>query len=211
MTFTIDIEANPLVGITDADVEAASDDRLAFTVEGTVRVTDELLGAFAGSQLTPRELELAPGNEPPVEIRLDDETGLRLDAVDVGVELPGDDADDAGEFAEGVVDGMAEAAGTDGPAPVDPTAPLDAAAGRVAFTVEGVVENVRDAAVERVAGDEVRPTAITFAVEDPLEGDGGSPGTPLAELELLGFRIALRANGTIVVTALAADAGIGPL
>lgn len=209
MTFTIDIQSNPLVGITHADVAATDEETIAFEVEGTLRVTDELLGALVGSRLTPTEIALACESGPPAEITLD-EAGLRLEEIDVGVELPATDADDASDLAETAVDGLTDAAESDGAAPVDPTAPLDAA-GRVAFTVEGVVANAPTDAVERIDDGEAWPASLTFAVDDLVESDGGSPGGPLVELELLGVRVAIRTDGTIVITALGANPEIDPV
>lgn len=200
MSFTIDVEENTNVRIADADLTVESADTVAFAVDGSVSVGRGLLARFAGSRLTPDRLALAVDDDV-VEIDLSDEAALRLDVVDVGVSMP---------------DG---AASGDGPVPEPngsslPTGASDlpdlSDAGRISFTIEGVVEDVPPAAAERLAGAEATPRSLTFSVDDPPETDGGDPGEPSASFGLLGFRITVRADGTIAVTALD-GVDVGPL
>lgn len=199
MTLTIDVEGEPGVRIADADVTVDADGRVAFAVEGVLRVGGDALAPLVGARLTPVEVAFAAAGDR-VAIDLAGDAELRLDAVDVGVELPTDG---------GTSDPADAAASPPDPtdAPADPTE-LVGDVGRISFTVEGVVENVPDDAAERLADADAEPRSIAFSVDETTATDGGDAEAPVATIELVAIRVAVLVDGTIVVTALDADAGL---
>lgn len=206
MSITIDVAESSGVRVTDADVTVESDDTLAFTVEGVVRVGGDLLGQFVGSRLIPAEVALSADGDR-VEIDLSEEAALRLEEVDVGVEMLEDVSASPSEIADDVetdVSEMADSAATE-------ASDLADSVGRISFTVAGVVEDVPADAADRLADTDAAPRSLTFSVEDPVEGDGGTPEEPVASFELLGVAIAVRVTGTIIVTASADGVNVGPL
>lgn len=205
MSITIEVEENPAVRVTAADVTVESADALTFVVEGVVRVGRDLLGQFVGSRLTPAQLTLS-ADDDLVEIDLSEDAALRLEAVDVGVEILDEASTSPSELADGVGSDPSELVDDATTAASD----LVDAVGRISFTVEGVIEDVQADATERLAGAEATPHSLAFSVDDPVETDGGDPGEPVASFDLLGVAIAVRATGTIIVTT-AADGANGGL
>lgn len=194
MVLRIDVQGENEVRITDAAVTVDEEETVAFAVEGVLRVGGGTLEPFVDARLTPVEVAFAAGDER-VAIDVASDAALRLEAVDVGVELP----DDA---ASGAVD----AATDPGSAAAKPTE-LAGDVGRISFTVEGVLEDVPADAAERLADADAEPSSVAFSVDDATATDGGDAEAPAATIELLAVRIAVLVDGTIVVTALDVDAG----
>lgn len=191
MALTIDVEDESGVRIADANVAVEDANTVSFAVEGVLRLGGDALAPFAGARLTPVEVAFVAGDER-VTIDLTGDAGLRLDAVDVGVEMLDDPATDAVEAATDPVG-----------AATNPTDLTDV--GRISFTVEGVVEDAPDDAAGRLEAADAAPSAVTFSLEEPIATDGGDADAPVATIELLAVRITVLVDGTIVVTALDAD------
>lgn len=181
MSIVVDLADDPNVRIESADVEPHAPDAVAFTVDGSISVGGALLGEFAGRTMEPESVAFTvDGDELAIDLR--DGATLRLETLDVGVEVP--DADDVLSNAVDVPTG-----GDDGPL------------GAVSFTVEGVVEDVDEGTAGRLAGASAAPDSITFAVHESLESDGGrGEPDPLAEFTLLDYRIVVRRDGVLTVS-----------
>jgi len=191
----IDVRDEYGVRVKDATVTVDEEETVAFAVEGVLRVGGDTLEPFVDARLTPIEIAFAAGDEC-VAIDVANDAELRLEAVDVGVELP----DCA---TSGAVDAAAN--------PVETAAnPNESVGGvgRISFTVEGILEDVPADAAERLADADAEPRSIAFSVDDATASDGGDAEAPVATIELLAVRIAVLVDGTIVVTALDADAGL---
>jgi len=191
----IDVQGENGVRITDAAVTVDGNETVAFAVEGVLRIDGDALEPFVDARLTPTEVAFAAGDER-VAIDVASDAALRLEAVDVGVELP----DDATSSA-------VDAATDSGSAAANPTEPAGGV-GRISFTVEGVLDGVPADAAERLADADAEPSSIAFSLNDATASDGGDAEAPLATIELPAVRIAVLVDGTIVVTALDADAGL---
>jgi len=190
----IDVQDEYGVRVTNAAVTVEEEETVAFAVEGVLRVGGDALEPFVDAGLTPVEVAFAAGDER-VAIDIASDAELRLEAVDVGVELP----DDATSSA-------VDAATDPGSVGATPTE-LAGGAGRISFTVEGVLEDVPADAPERLADADAEPISVAFSVDDATASDGGDAEAPVATVELLAVRVAVLVDGTIVVTELDADAG----
>lgn len=202
MSVTVGVDEDRRVRVTDDVVEIRPPDRIAFAIEGTVRITEELLGQFEGATLEPVRVEIASGDRT-VEIDLGEEAALRLENVDVGVETPGSDVVPSdGEAIEPLANGAsvdgasADSASADDGAESDETRP-----GAIAFTVDGAIVDVPEKNVDAISRGSPSLESLTFAVEDPVRSDGGaeSGDDVVFECSLLGYGIVVRRNGTIVV------------
>ena len=197
MSLTIELVGDSRVRLDDVEVTARSEADLAFRVEGTLRLTQALLSEFAGRRLTPDTVAFSVDDAEVVEVALEDGTSLRLETVDVGVETP-----------DGELDGDVVTADTDAVSPdpadarslaSDVAKSLASTPSALAFTVEGVVENVAADDFEALSADEVVPASVTFSVDETPETDGGAPDDALFELHVFGFEIAIWENGTILL------------
>lgn len=200
MSVTVNVEENRSVQVTDLLVETESPDRVDFTVEGVLSITEELLSEFEGSSLKPVDIEVSIDGSRTVEIDLSEGASLRLESVDIGVELPRPNDIPSGTNAV--------PPSADGGATSD-----DGRPGAIAFTLEGTISGVQDEVFESLASASPGPgpglESITFAVEDPIRSDGG-PGTDVVfEISLLGYGITIRRNGAIEIGTGGSAADIG--
>ncbi|QLG29344.1 hypothetical protein HUG10_18190 [Halorarum halophilum] len=186
MSVTVNVAEDRTIRLTEQVVGTRLPDTIAFTAKGTLTMTEELLGAFEGTTLTPGEVSLSVDGSRTVDVDLSNGASLRLETVDVGVETPDPDdlvpgADSIGSAAEGAPN------------------PGDATPGAIAFTVEGVIRGVPGEAFAAIAGGTPAIEALTFSVEDSVRSDGGSGDDVMFEFALLGFEVSVRRNGTIAV------------
>lgn len=198
MSVTVDVDEDRRVRVTDVAVEPRPPDRIDFEVEGTVTITEALLGELAGATLEPARIEIASG-EQTVEIDLAADAALRLETVDVGVETPGTDVLSS---SPDVIDPSADAesaadtTSADGGAESDETRP-----GSIAFTVDGTIVDASEETLDAISSGSPNLESLTFAVEGPVRSDGGTePGDDVIfEWSLFGYGIVIRRSGTIVV------------
>lgn len=186
MSVTVNVAEDRAVRLTEQVVETRPPDTIAFTLGGTVMMTEELIGAFEGTTLTPAEVSLSVDGSRTVDVDLSNGATLRLETVDVGVETPDPDdlipgADSIGSAAEGTPN------------------PSNATPGAIAFTVEGAIRGVPGEAFAAIAGGTPAIEALTFSVEDSTRSDGGSGDDMLFEFTLLGFEVSVHRNGIIDV------------
>ncbi|MCU4972439.1 hypothetical protein OB955_06770 [Halobacteria archaeon AArc-m2/3/4] len=188
MSVTVSIVGNDDIRVSTDTVEPHPPDAISFTVEGTVTITEALLGQFEGTTLEPVAVDLAVDDSEFVTVDLRDDGRLRLETIDVGIEPP-----DAGELVpdgDTVRSPIESAAGLSDPEP-----------GVIAFTVEGVIEGISPATIDDLTRSDRQPTleSITFAVEDSIRSDGGRENDIVAEFTLLGCGIVVRRNGTVTI------------
>lgn len=191
MSPTVHIDRNPSVTVTDEVLEPRPPDRIAFEAEGVIKLSEALLGEFEGSSLQPVRVDVAVDSSRTVTIDLSEEGSLRLESVDVGVATPG--ADDVRRGIDTV-----RSLGTDGAGAEDESG--DAAAGAVAFTVEGSIRDLSEETVRSVVGESPTLASVTFSVAESARTDGGTPSDVLLEVGLLGYGVVVRRDGTIEVT-----------
>ena len=206
MSVTVSVDDYPGVRVNDQVLQAIPPDAVEFTVEGTVTVSGHLLGEFQGRRLRPVAVEvMADGSPVPVE--LSGGTAIDLDAVDVGVELrdagdlpsrPGDlgpSTDDVERVAE-VDAGDADLRDREG---LPDAEAASEKAGVVAFTLTGTISGITPEAYDAIAAGPEAIESVTFAVEERRATDGGSADDVLVQFDFLGFLVAIRRDGTIVV------------
>ncbi|MFC4543422.1 hypothetical protein ACFO5R_15940 [Halosolutus amylolyticus] len=186
MSVTLQFDDTENVRLTEATVETRSADRIEFVVAGSLTITDALLGQFEGATLDPVRVTVSADGTDAVPIDLTDRASLRLDAVDVGVATP---------------DGADVAAGIDALSPTTDGGPdsLDSPPDVLSFTVHGEIRDVPTETIETIAGDSPTVESLTFAVEKSVRSDGGSGTDVIFELDLLGYGIIVRRDGSIVV------------
>lgn len=183
MSITVDLESCSAVSLSDQRFDPDPDGKVSFAAEGVVTVTGELLGRLEGSSLEPVAVDLTVEDATTVHVDLDEETPLRFETVDVGVERPG--SDDL-PSPSGVTD-LSEAtpvgsSGTDD-ADVPPDAP-----GAVAFTVECSIGDVPSETLESLAAGSASLSSVTFAADDVVY-----------ELGVFGYAVVIRRNGVLEV------------
>lgn len=184
MHVTVVPDESRSVRVSDETVRIRPPDRIAFEARGTIRVTEGLLAEFAGASLKPVRIDVSTGDSPPVEIDLEGPASLRLDTVDVGVEFP--DADDLSAGVDAV-----RSSGDDDSSGTHP--------GAVAFTVEGTIRDVPEGTLALLSEGTPTLESVTFAVEDPVRGDGGSGDDALVEITLFGYGVVVRRNGVVEI------------
>lgn len=184
MTVTVHLDGNESVRLTEEVVDVRPPDRLAFAVRGTITMTENLLGSFAGTTLRPVRLDVS-GDGEAVGIDLAEESSLRLETLDVGVETP-----DAGDLSPGV-----DALGSDED---DDSETPDARPGAIAFTVEGSVLDVPSETLDSLSEGPRTLETLAFAVEDPVRSDGGDDDVFL-DFTLFGYGIVVYRNGVIEI------------
>lgn len=186
MTVTIRIVDNQSIRISDEVLEERPPDRVAFSVEGVVTMTEEVLSEFEGQALKPIRIDVSVEKSRAVELDLT-EASLRLETVDVGVEVP--DADDLSPS----MDSLGPSSGGDAESSY-------AGPGAIAFTVEGAIDDVPAEALEPIAESAPTLESITFTVDDAVKSDGGSDDR-IFEFSLLGFHVVVNRNGVIEIGA----------
>ncbi|QLK26613.1 hypothetical protein HYG81_03070 [Natrinema zhouii] len=185
MTVTIDLDEADSIHLTET-LERRPPDQLEFAIEGTLTVTEALLAEFEGATLDPVRITVSTDDSDPVEIDLTGPATLRLENADVGVATP--DADDVPTS----LDALRTSAGDDFESIKSPP-------DVIAFTIEGVIQDVPTATLEVIADETPEIESVTFAVEESVRSDGGSGNDVIFELTLLGYGIVVRRDGTIVV------------
>lgn len=183
MSPTVNIDENPSVTVTESVVDPHPPDRLGFLAEGVIRPTRALLGRFEGSSLTPVRVDFAVDGSETVAVDLEDESSLRLESIDVGVETP-DVAD--------VTDVIDSATG-------DGEGSSDESSGAIAFTVEGTIRDLSEEQVAAIADGSPTLASVTFSVSEAVETDGGSPTDVLLEVGLFGSGVIVRRDGTVEI------------
>lgn len=186
MSITVKIADDQRVRVAGDAVETRPPNQFTFGVEGVLSMTEQLIGQFEGATLRPSRMTLSVDDDRTVEIDLADEASLRLSSVDVGVETP--DSDDIPEGVETLTSSV-----------TDPSALTDANPAALAFTVEGSVLDVPEETIEILESGDVTLESLSFAVDDGVRTDGGSPDDVVFEVTLLGYGITVRRDGTIVV------------
>ncbi|SFG83781.1 hypothetical protein SAMN04488063_3049 [Halopelagius inordinatus] len=184
MSFTVHLDENESVRLTDEIFDVRPPDRVAFAVRGTITMTEELLGSFAGATLNPARVDISTGESDAVGIDLAERSSLRLETVDVGVETP--DTDDLSP-------GM-DALGSSSENDADDTRP-----GAIAFTVEGAISDVPEATLESLSEGSPTLAALTFAVETPVRSDGGASDDPVFRFSLFGYGIVVHRDGVVEI------------
>lgn len=193
MSTTVYVDEDPSVSVTESIVDPDPPDSVGFIIEGVVRPSRALLSKFEGSSLTPARVDVAVDDGRTVAVDLDEEATLRLESIDVGVETTA--------VAEGV-DAIDSALG-------DGDGSSDEPSGAIAFTVEGTI---RDLPAETLAALECEsPTleSVTFSVAETVETDGGSPLDVLLDVNLFGYGVVVRRDGTIEVRRGGGSSGLG--
>ncbi|RDI70219.1 hypothetical protein [Halopelagius longus] len=185
MSVTVHLDENESVRLTDEVVETRPPDRIAFAVEGTITMTEDLLGSFAGATLNPVRIDVSGDGSPAVAIDLAAESSLRLETVDVGVETP--DADDLSPGLDSLSPGGDDDSETTGSRP-----------GAIAFTVEGAILDVPAETFESLPGAPRTVETLTFAVEGPVRTDGGRDDV-LLDFTLLGYGVVVYRNGVVEI------------
>ena len=193
MSLTIELVGDSRIRLDHVEVTARSEADLAFRVEGKLRLTEVLLSEFAGRRLTPDAVAFSVDDADIVEVALEDGTSLRLETVDVGVETP--DGDAVSPDTDAVPTDTDDAQSLASDAPKLPGSTPSA----LAFTVEGVVENVAADDFEALSADEVVPASVTFSVDETPETDGGAPDGGLFEFRVFGCELVVWEDGTIVI------------
>lgn len=158
---------------------------MGFAIEGVLSMTEQLVSQFEGSSLRPSRISLTV-DDTTVDIDLTDEASLRLSSVDVGIETP--DSDDLSDSAEALASSI-----------TDPSSLTDVNPAALAFTVEGSVVDVPEETLARLESGEVSLSSLSFAVDDAVRSDGGSPDDVVFEVTLLGYGVTIRRDGTIVI------------
>lgn len=180
MRVTTHLDENESVRLSDEVVETRPPDRLAFAVEGTITMTEDLLGSFAGATLNPVRIDVSGNGSQAVAIDLAGESSLRLETVDVGVETP-----DAGDLSPGL-------------SSEDDSEERSTRPGAIAFTVEGAILDVPAETFESLSDGPRTVETLTFAVEDPVRSDGGADDV-LLDFTLLGYGVVVYRNGVVEV------------
>lgn len=196
MSVTVAIDENQGVRIVEDHIEPVPPDRIGFTIEGMVSMTEQLLGQFEGQTLEPSRIRLSVDETTTVEIDLTGETSLRLSSTDVGIQPPGVE-----DPSRGLDDCKSSI--------TDPTEGADPRPAILAFTVDGSIVNVPEETLELVSGAELSVEEVIFSVDDAVKSDGGVRDDVVLELSLLGYGISVHRDGTIVVGVLNGSAGLG--
>ncbi len=186
MSNTVRFDDVESVRLSDVTVEMRPPDRLEFTAEGHLRVTETLLGKFAGATLNPVRVTVSGDDADSVAIDLTGPAALRLEAVDVGVATP-----DREDLADGIDALRPSAAG--GPDSADPRPDV------LSFTVEGTVRDVPSETFAALPEGALHLESLTFAVDESTRSDGGRADDVLLELSLLGYGIVVRRDGSTVI------------
>ena len=193
MNVTVRIAEEPAVSVTAESFECRPPDRVDFSVDGQLRVSEGRLGAFAGRSLRPARLALSVDGGDSIEVDLDDAAALELETVDVGVATP--DTDDL-PIGEDRVPDPSGAIGSSG----------DTEVGAIAFTVAGTIVGIPEDVTERLSGGTPAFESITFALKEGVRSDGGADDV-LLSVTLFGFAVVVRRDGTIEIGT--ADGGSG--
>lgn len=186
MTHTVDLTGNENVTLTDGTVERRPPERLEFSVEGRLSVTDALLAQFEGATLDPVAVTVSSDDSGTATIDLTGPATLRLENVDVGVATV-----DSNDVADGV--SALRSTADSGSEAVD--SPPDV----LAFTVDGEIRSIPPTTFEAIEDDAPRLESLTFAAEDTVRSDGGSGDGVVLEFTLFGYGIVVRRDGSIVV------------
>ena len=193
MNVTVDIEENRNIRVGDVVVAAKPPDRIEFTAEGTIAMTESLLEEFEGTSMKPIRIDLSVDDSDPIEIDLEAEASLRLGALDVGIETPdADGVPSKGDLPSGT--DAIRSTSNDDAEPVDDSPP-----GTIAFTVEGVVESVPPGTVGSIESGSPTLRSITLGVEKAVRSDGGPDADALLEIRVLGYSIVVRQDGTVEI------------
>lgn len=196
MSNTVRFDDAESIRLSDVTVETRRSDGLEFTVQGSLRVTETLLGEFEGTTLNPVRVTVSGGDADPVTLDLTGPATLRLEAVDVGVATP-----DREDLADGI-DALRPSA-DGGPGSVDSRPDV------LSFTVEGEIRDVPSETFAALPEGVSDLESLTFAVDESARSDGGRGDDVLLELSLLGYGIVVRRDGSIVVGNAGSLAGIG--
>lgn len=191
MSVTVDVVDDPSVRLDDVTIGAVPPETVEFAVEGSVAVSGGLLRKFEGRSLRPVAVAMSV-DDSSVVVDLGDDCTLLLDSVDVGVETPG-----TGGLPTGADD--VPSTPSDLSAPSDLPEATEADVGAVAFEVAGTIGGVDSAAVEALSRGRASIESVTFAVEDPLVGDGGTGDDVVLDVSFLGVRVVVLRDGTITV------------
>lgn len=196
MGLTIDLDENESAQVADEVIEIQPPDQVEFVTEGTLTITEGLLGEFEGTALKPAQILLSVDESQPVQVDLTEKSSLRLEEVDVGVETP-----DTDEISPGI--------GSLNPTTDDSAESSDIDRGAIAFTVEGVILDVPRETFEQLSEGELTLKSITFSLDDAVRSDDGSNDNVLLESSLLGYGIIIYRNGIIEIGTPGGVAGIG--
>ncbi|MFP8952911.1 hypothetical protein ACLI4Z_08065 [Natrialbaceae archaeon A-arb3/5] len=186
MSISVQIDENQSIRVAEDQIETDPPDQLAFTVEGVITMTEQVVGEFEGMSLNPSRIEVSVDESRTVEIDLTEAASLQLSSVDVGIATP--DADDLPTGIDALRSSMD-----------DPTEMTGVRPDALSFTVEGVVLDVPQETLEALAEGDPAIEALTFAVGDAVRSDGGSDETVVLEIVLLGYGITVHQDGTITV------------
>lgn len=184
MSVTIHFYENQSVRLSDQSIETRPPDRVEFIAEGNLTVSEELLGEFEGMSLKPARVGVSVDESQTITVDLTEETSLRLEEVDVGVETP--DADNISSGMDSLI-----------PTTDDEAESPNITPGSIAFTVGGAILNVPEGTFEPFFEGSPTLESITFTVDDAVKSDGGSNNDVLLEFTLLGYGIIIHYNGVI--------------
>ena len=185
MSVTVRLDGNERIQVREFSVEGRPPDTIAFSAEGTISLTEEMLGAVAGSTFDPSRIELQTDDDRSVSIAFDDESSLRLETVDVRIAA-----------AEGVVPSLdADSISSTAGSLAEGTDSFDV----LSFTIEGEIEGVTKETFETLSKHSVAPTAIELTVDDANRTNGGDASDVLLEIGLFGFAVVVRRDGVIAV------------
>lgn len=198
MNVTVQVDENEAIRVTEEIIETQPPDTITFAASGTATMTEEVLGTYEGTSLSPTRVAISVDGSRSVDVELSKEASLRLETVDVGVETP--NADDLMPNSDSF------SAVTDDSPDLGHSAP-----GAIAFTVEGIIRGVPEGTIDSISGRASEIEAVTFAVEPSARSDGGLGDDVVVEFTLLGFGISIRRDGTIDVETSGGPTGIGPL
>lgn len=186
MRNTVRFDDAKSIRLSDVIVETRPPDALEFTAEGHLRVTETLLGEFAGTTLNPVRVTVSGGDADSVALDLTGPATLRLENVDVGVAMP-----DREDLADGIDALRSSTNGGPGSADSRPDV--------LSFTVEGEIRDVPSETFAALSTDVSSLESVTFAVDESVRSDGGCPDDVVLDLSLLGYGIVVRRDGSIVV------------
>lgn len=186
MSNTVRFDDAESIRLSDVIVETRPPDRIEFSVEGNLSVTEAVLGEFAGTTMNPSRVTVSGGDADAVALDLTGPATLRLETVDVGVATP-----DREDLADGVDALRSSADG--GPDSVDPRPDV------LSFTVDGEIRDVPSETFAALPAAGLSLESITFAVEESVRSDGGRGDDVVFECTLLGYGIIVRRDGSIVV------------
>lgn len=192
MSTTVHIDEDPSVTVSESIVDPHPPDSVGFLIEGVIKPSPALLSRFEGSSLTPVRVDVTVDDGRTVAVDLDEEATLSLESVDVGVETIG--------VAEGV-DAIDSALGDGDGSPDEPS-------GAIAFTVEGTIRDLPAETLADLEGESPTLESVTFSVAEAVETDGGSPLDVLLQVELFGYGVVVRRNGSIEVRSGGGSSGL---